>query len=110
MKYQFAYPDVAPPDWQHMTVTNDDMENAIESIKWINKEFAMQIIADSLSDYMKSLINCLNTKELEIDTFGVVAVTPKIYFEGVKKKSIKKTLKDTYRAVSYTHLTLPTKA
>ena len=39
-----------------MTVTNDDMENAIESIKWINKEFAMQIIADSLSDYMKSLI------------------------------------------------------
>ena len=80
-----------------MTVTNDDMENAIESIKWINKEFAMQIIADSLSDYMKSLINCLNTKELEIDTFGVVAVTPKIYFEGVKKKSIKKTLKDTYR-------------
>ena len=97
LKYQFAYPEVAPPDWQHMTVTNDDMENAIESIKWINKEFAMQIIADSLSDYMKSLINCLNTKELEIDTFGIVAVTPKIYFEGVKKKSIKKTLKDTYR-------------
>ena len=94
---QFSDKEFTPPDWQQMTITNADMENAVESIKWINKEFAMQIIADTLSDYMKSLINCLNTKELEIDTFGVVAVTPKIYFEGVKKKSIKKTLKDTYR-------------
>ena len=61
---QFSDKEFTPPDWQQMTITNADMENAVESIKWINKEFAMQIIADTLSDYMKSLITCLNTKEL----------------------------------------------
>ena len=94
---QFSDKEFTPPDWQQMTITNADMENAVESIKWINKEFAMQIIADTLSDYMKSLITCLNTKELSKEDFGIIAVTPKIYFEGVKKKSVKKTLKDSYR-------------
>ena len=93
---QFAT-EYFPPDWQPMTVTDTDMENAIESVKWINKEYAMQIIADSLTDYMKNLINCLNTKELSMEDFGIVAVTPKIYFEGVKKKSVKKTLKDSFK-------------
>ena len=93
---QFAT-EYFPPDWQPMTVTDTDMENAIEAVKWINKEYAMQIIADSLTDYMKNLINCLNTKELSMEDFGIVAVTPKIYFEGVKKKSVKKTLKDSFK-------------
>ena len=32
---QFAT-EYFPPDWQPMTVTDTDMENAIESVKWIN--------------------------------------------------------------------------
>ena len=94
---QFSDKEFSPPDWQQMTITNADMENAVESIKWINKEFAMQIIADTLSDYMKSLITCLNSKQLTKENFGIMAVAPKIYFEGVKKKNVKKTLKDSYR-------------
>tara|TARA_B100000902_G_scaffold115265_1_gene116141 strand:+ start:1157 stop:1855 length:699 start_codon:yes stop_codon:yes gene_type:complete len=85
-----------PKDWQPMTITNADKTNADESVKWINKEFTLQIMADTLSDYMKSLIHCLNTKELDVSSFGIVAVTPKIFFEGRKKKEVKTAIKTNF--------------
>ena len=37
---------------------------------------------------MKNLIALMNSKELRADEFGIVAVLPKIYFEGKDKKDI----------------------
>ena len=95
--FQFKDQSHMPPDFHRMKVIDEDLVNAVEAVKWINKEYAMQIIADTLSEYMKSLIECLNSKNVNVNQFGIVAVAPKIYFEGVKKKTIKRTLKDTFR-------------
>tara|TARA_B100000035_G_scaffold99142_1_gene84140 strand:+ start:7475 stop:8176 length:702 start_codon:yes stop_codon:yes gene_type:complete len=88
--------EMLPKDWQQMTIKDEDLQNAVASVEWINKENTLAIMADTLSDYMKSLITCLNTKELTKDMFGIVAVTPKIYFEGKKKKDVKKSLKTNF--------------
>ena len=45
-----------PKDWQQMTIKEEDMANAVASVDWLNKAFALQIISDTLSDYMKQLI------------------------------------------------------
>jgi hypothetical protein len=79
-----------------MTIKDEDLQNAVASVEWINKENTLAIMADTLSDYMKNLITCLNTQQLTKEQFGVVAVTPKIYFEGKKKKDVKKSLKTNF--------------
>ena len=86
----------SPPDWQQMTIKDEDLQNALASVEWINKENTLAIMADTLSDYMKTLIGCLNTQQLTKEMFGIVAVTPKIYFEGKKKKDVKKALKTNF--------------
>ncbi len=88
--------EMLPKDWQQMTIKDEDLQNAVASVEWINKENTLAIMADTLSDYMKSLITCLNTQQLTKDMFGIVAVTPKIYFEGKKKKDVKKSLKTNF--------------
>ncbi len=88
--------EMLPKDWQQMTIKDEDLQNAVASVEWINKENTLAIMADTLSDYMKSLITCLNTQQLTKDMFGIVAVTPKIYFEGKKKKDVKKALKTNF--------------
>ena len=80
-----------------MTIKEEDMTNAIASVDWINKSFALQVISDSLSDYMKQLMACINTKELSEQEFGIVAPLPRIFFEGIRKKSLKNNLKEKYR-------------
>ena len=86
-----------PKDWQQMTIKEEDMANAVASVDWINKAFALQIISDTLSDYMKQLIECINTKELSEQQFGIVAPLPRIFFEGKRKKSLKTNLKEKYK-------------
>ena len=95
---QFAEEDYKiPNDWQPMKITEEDTKNSIASVEWINKAFALQVISDTLSDYMKQLMECINSKELSINEFGIVAPLPRIYFEGKRKKALKTDLKEKYR-------------
>ena len=91
---QFAEEDYKiPNDWQPMKITEEDTKNSIASVEWINKAFALQVISDTLSDYMKQLMECINSKELSINEFGIVAPLPRIYFEGKRKKALKSKIK-----------------
>ena len=85
-----------PHDFVKFKVTDEDRAIVKEAVAFVNKENTLKALANKLSDYMKNLIALMNSKELRADEFGIVAVLPKIYFEGKDKKDIKAKLKNEF--------------
>ena len=86
-----------PPDFKRVRVRKADKKHAEEALQWLSKENALNIIAGNLSDFMDSLMKYISSDKLSKNSYGVVAVVPKVYFEGSKKKTIKKKLKTSFR-------------
>lgn len=86
-----------PPDFKRFRVRKADRKHAEEALQWLSKENALNIIAGNLSDFMDSLMKYISSDKLSKNSYGVIAVVPKVYFEGSKKKIIKKQLKTSFR-------------
>ena len=63
----------------------------------MQRDNTLNIIAGTLSDFMKSVMQYISSEKLGTHSYGVLAVVPKVYFEGSKKKVLKKELKHTFR-------------
>tara|TARA_B100000085_G_scaffold275977_1_gene294531 strand:+ start:213 stop:905 length:693 start_codon:yes stop_codon:yes gene_type:complete len=83
-----------PNDFQPITITQEDKDHASKCVDYLRKAFAFQIIADSLNDFMKNLIDTISVEENTLGQFGVISVAPKIYFETINAKETKKEIKE----------------
>jgi len=96
MLCQLAPYGMNPPDFQPITVIDEDRENARKSVEYLHKENAFAVIADSLNDFMKSLLESITKSTLKRSDFGVVAVLPIVYFDSFEKKELKKKIKNDF--------------
>ena len=87
---------VLPKDFVSFEVTEEDKLNAKNAIEFINRDTSLQQIAGTLTDFMKNLVSCINSKQISQNDFGIVAVFPKVYFETKHKKQYKKLLKSEF--------------
>jgi len=88
--------DRVPEDFKFFKFNDQDMIDAVDAVKFVNKDTALKQIAGTLSDYMQNLVSCINAKEISNLEFGIVAVLPKIYFETRHKKEYKKKIKTEF--------------
>ena len=96
MLYKLNADQFLPDDFKGFRVTQADRKTAVEAINWLQKDNALDIIADRLSDFMQSVMHYISSEKVDTNTYGVVAVVPKVYFEGAKKKTLKKELKTSF--------------
>ena len=97
LHYQLDEAHENPPDFKRFRIRKADKKHAEEAVRWLSRENALNIIAGNLSDFMDSLMKYISSDKLSKNSYGVVAVVPKVYFEGSKKKTIKKKLKTSFR-------------
>ena len=90
-----------PADFQKFKVLEEDYKNAEAGVAFLMKENALQIIAGTLTDFMKNLLALIKAEKIQRDHFGIVCLLPKIYFEKNKTKSLKKDMKETYGASTH---------
>lgn len=74
----------------------EDYDNAKEAVAFLNKDTSLQQIAGTLSSFMETLVQNINSKEIHHGEFGVIALLPKVYFETKHKKNYKKEIKETF--------------
>lgn len=96
LTYQVSSFETPPPDFQPITVTDEDRDNARKSVDFLHKDNALGIIAGSLNDFMTTLLDTISRSTLKKADFGVVAVLPKVYFDSFEKKTLKKKLKGDF--------------
>ena len=96
MNYKLHPDQFLPEDFKPFKVTKADRETAKEAIDWLQKDNALNVIADTLSDFMHSVMHYISSDKVGANTYGVVACVPKVYFEGSKKKTLKKELKTSF--------------
>ena len=97
LNYKLHRDNYTPEDFIDFKVTTKDRKVAEESIDWLQRDNTLNIIAGTLSDFMKSVMQYISSEKLGTHSYGVLAVVPKVYFEGSKKKVLKKELKHTFR-------------
>lgn len=97
LKYHYAKdPSWLPEDWKAIVVNQEDRQNAIDAVKFLNKEFSLQMIAGTINDFIKSLLSKANSQECTQGDIGVLCLLPKVYFETKSSKESKKHIKSTF--------------
>lgn len=85
-----------PSDFTKFNITEEDYKNAELGVAFLMKENALQIIAGTLTDFMKNFLSLIKAEKIQRDNFGIVCLLPKIYFEKSKNKTLKNTMKEQY--------------
>ena len=70
-----------PSDFTKFNITEEDYKNAELGVAFLMKENALQIIAGTLTDFMKNFLSLIKAEKIQRDNFGIVCLLPKIYFE-----------------------------
>ena len=98
MAFNLASEDdkMVPPDFTKFTVTDEDYKQAELGVAFLMKENALQIIAGTLTDFMKNMLALAKSDMIPRDSFGIVCLIPKIYNEKSKTKFLKKDMKEKY--------------
>ena len=97
MKSQNRIHEYTPKDFINFKIYNKDRKMAKESIDWLQRDNTLNVIAGTLSDFMRSVMQYISSEKLGTHAYGVIAVVPKVYLEGSKKKTLKKELKLSFR-------------
>ena len=71
-------------------IMQNNHTNVKEAVAFINRDTSLQQIAGTLSNFMETLVQSINSKEILNSDFGVIALLPKVYFEQKHKKNYKK--------------------
>jgi len=85
-----------PEDYVPLVPNDDDKQNAKDAIKFLNKEFSLQLIAGTLNDFIKNLLSSANTEECTTSDLGLLCYVPKVYNDTKNTKEIKKSIKSNF--------------
>tara|TARA_B110000305_G_C19454305_1_gene649897 strand:- start:2077 stop:2766 length:690 start_codon:yes stop_codon:yes gene_type:complete len=96
--YTNEYSHTPPNDFiiSDYKVLPEDHTNVKEAVAFINRDTSLQQIAGTLSNFMETLVQSINSKEILNSDFGVIALLPKVYFEQKHKKNYKKEIKKSF--------------
>lgn len=90
-----------PEDFVVTTPTQEDKQNVVEAIKFLNKEFSLQIIAGTVNDFIKNLLELSNSETCSTNNFGVLCLLPKVYYETKERKQQKSEIKKNFSESTY---------
>lgn len=97
LRYHFMQQvEYIPMDFKQFMAFPEDIENAKQAVLFLNKENTLQVMAGTVSDFMDSLLKCINSETVTSQSFGVIALLPKVYFETKDKKEFKKKIKTEF--------------
>ena len=97
INYKLHRDEYTPKDFINFKIYNKDRKMAKEAVDWLQRDNTLNVIAGTLSDFMRSVMQFISSEKLGSHAYGVIAVVPKVYFEGSKKKNLKKELKGSFR-------------
>ena len=97
----FSISVTPPQDFTVTTPTEEDKQNVAEAIKFLNKEFSLQIIAGTVNDFIKILLELSNSEKCSTQNFGVLCLLPKVYFETKERKQQKSEIKKNFSESTY---------
>ena len=63
-----------PSDFTKFNITEEDYKNAELGVAFLMKENALQIIAGTLTDFMKNFLSLIKAEKIQRDNFGIVCL------------------------------------
>jgi len=94
LRYHFMKKEeFVPNDFVDFVIVDEDKQNAVDSIKYLNREYSLQVMAGTLTGFIDTLLKTINSETVNKNDFGVLAYLPKIFFERKEKKELKSHLK-----------------